>query len=64
MFKNIAIFIIRFCILLTKINKHDLIGIIGLVLLGYGLYMWQPWVSFTVCGILLMTVAAILAKGD
>ncbi len=32
----------------------------GLGMLGYGLYEYQPWVSFSVCGALLMIIGYIM----
>lgn len=35
----------------------DLIGLAGLVLVGYGLHQWRPWLAFTVVGALLILFA-------
>ena len=32
----------------------------GLSLLGYGLFLYQPWVSFSVCGVILMAVGWLM----
>lgn len=32
----------------------DLVGLIGLVLLGYGLYLQAPWLAFSVTGSLMI----------
>jgi len=32
----------------------------GLGLLGYGLFLYLPWVSFSVCGLILMTVGWLM----
>lgn len=32
----------------------DLLSLIGLALLGYGLFLFIPWVSFSICGLLLI----------
>lgn len=32
----------------------------GLILLGYGLYLYLPWVSFSVCGVILMVVGWLM----
>ena len=37
-----------------KINLRDCLLLIGLGILGYGLYLFAPWISFTVCGILIL----------
>jgi len=34
----------------------------GLVMLGYGLYLFKPCVSFTVCGALLMIIGLFLGR--
>jgi hypothetical protein len=39
------------------ISKRDFLLVFGLCLLGYGLYLFAPWVSFAVCG------AIVLAGG-
>jgi hypothetical protein len=33
---------------------REFLMVSGLSLLGYGLYLYQPWVSFTACGLLLI----------
>ena len=35
---------------------RDILFLIGLGLFGYGLHMFTPWISFTVCGAILMIV--------
>lgn len=32
----------------------------GLILLGYGLFLYLPWVSFSVCGVILMVVGWLM----
>jgi hypothetical protein len=32
----------------------------GLSLLGYGLFLYLPWVSFSVCGVILMAVGWLM----
>jgi hypothetical protein len=32
----------------------------GLILLGYGLFLYLPWVSFAVCGVILMVVGWLM----
>lgn len=36
----------------------------GLCLLGYGLYIFRPWVSFAACGILLMAIGLFMGRGE
>ena len=35
-------------------NSRDVFVLGGLGMLGYGLYLFIPWVAFAVCGALLM----------
>lgn len=32
----------------------------GLIMLGYGLFLYLPWVSFSVCGIILMATGWLM----
>jgi hypothetical protein len=32
----------------------------GLIMLGYGLFLYQPWVSFSVCGVILMATGWLM----
>jgi len=32
----------------------------GLCLLGYGLFLFSPWVSFAICGVLLMAIGLFM----
>lgn len=34
----------------------------GLCLLGYGLFLFKPWVSFAVCGGILMAVGLFMGR--
>ena len=36
--------------LLKKVSFRDVLLVSGLALIGVGLYLFAPWVSFTVCG--------------
>jgi hypothetical protein len=36
--------------IIEAITLRDVLMIIGLALIGTGLYLFIPWVSFTVCG--------------
>lgn len=42
----------------------DIISLIGLGLLGYGLFMLAPWLSFSVCGSLLILFAIGLGRTE
>lgn len=35
----------------------------GLGLLGYGLYLFRPWVSFTICGAILLALGIFIGRG-
>ncbi len=35
---------------------RDVFILSGLGLLGYGLYLFEPWIAFSVCGFLLMLI--------
>jgi hypothetical protein len=37
------------------ISLRDILLLIGIFSLGYGLYMVNPWISFTICGVLIMS---------
>jgi len=40
----------------------DVIGVAGLVLIGYGLHQYQPWISYTVVGALMIAFACRASK--
>lgn len=42
----------------------DVIALCGLGLLGYGLYLYEPWVAFAVCGALLIVAGVAIGKGE
>jgi hypothetical protein len=39
----------------------DILAIAGLGLLGYGLYLYDPRISFTVCGAIMLSGGVYLA---
>ena len=39
---------------------RDILFFVGLAMLGYGLYLVSPWISFTACGVLLMLTGYLL----
>lgn len=43
---------------------QDLFLFAGLGLLGYGLYLFKPWLSFTICGVLLMLIGYLMEVKD
>ena len=47
-----------------KIPLADVLFVIGLLSLGYGLYLLRIWLSFAVVGTLLLLVALGLGKGE
>jgi len=36
----------------------------GMAMLFYGLYIWIPWVAFSVCGTLLMTMGYFMGESE
>ena len=42
---------------LSAVSKHvsEIFAIIGLALLGYGLFLFEPWVGFSATGFLLFS---------
>jgi len=36
----------------------------GLVLLGIGLFLYRPWVSFSVCGMCLMAIGLFVGRKE
>jgi hypothetical protein len=40
----------------------DFLSLAGFSMLGYGLYSVAPWLSFTVCGALLLVAGARMAR--
>ena len=42
----------------------DILAVLGLALLGYGLYLFLPWVSFAVCGALLILSGVFLGRNE
>jgi hypothetical protein len=32
----------------------------GLIMLGYGLFLYLPWISFSVCGVILMAIGWLM----
>lgn len=43
-------------------DVRDPIVLCGLAMTGYGLYLFRPWVSFTVCGALLMAGGILMER--
>ena len=36
----------------------------GLLMLGYGLFLYLPWVAYSVCGVILMAVGYLMRSGS
>lgn len=36
---------------------NDVVGLAGLGSMSYGLFIFEPWVSFTVCGAIVLCLA-------
>ena len=43
-------------------DRRDTFVFGGLVLMGYGLYLFKPWVSFAVVGAVLLWIGLFLGK--
>jgi len=43
-----------------KIDIRDVLFLGGLSVLGYGLYIREPWISFVVCGSILMAAGYLM----
>jgi len=43
-------------------DVRDPIVLCGLAMTGYGLYLFRPWVSFAVCGVLLMAGGILMER--
>ena len=42
----------------------DLLAIGGISSIGYGLYLYCPWVSFVVVGVLILAGGILLGRGE
>lgn len=42
----------------------DLVSFSGLALLGYGLFLFSPWVSYSVVGALLIVAGVFLGRNE
>jgi hypothetical protein len=45
------------------VTLRDVLMIIGLALIGTGLYLFIPWVSFTVCGVIVFA-GGFFSRGE
>jgi hypothetical protein len=45
-------------------SLSDILAVSGLALLGYGLFLFKPWVSYSVCGSLLIMAGYMLGKNE
>lgn len=45
------------------IDLRDCFVFGGLGVMGYGLYQFRPWVSFTVCGAILLAIGIFIGRG-
>lgn len=43
---------------------RELLMVSGLLIFGYGLYLFRPWISFTVCGLLLIVGGFFSSPGE
>ena len=58
--KLLARFFLSIYITIKAIDIRDVFFFSGLILLGYGLFLFIPWCSFTVCGLILMIFSLIM----
>jgi hypothetical protein len=65
--KQITSFLIgvatRIKALRSAVDGRDILILSGLSMLGYGLYLLYPWLSFTVCGTLILA-GGFFMRGD
>jgi len=40
----------------------DLIGLVGISILGYGLYLYKPFMSYAIVGLILLVLAVLGAR--
>jgi hypothetical protein len=45
------------------IDLRDCFVFGGLGVMGYGLYLFRPWVAFTVCGAILLAIGIFIGRG-
>ena len=45
------------------VDLRDIFVFGGLILLGYGLYLFRPWVAFAVCGAILLAIGIFIGRG-
>jgi hypothetical protein len=45
-------------------DLSDFLSVVGLALLGYGLFLFIPWVSYSVCGSLLILAGVRLGANE
>ena len=46
------------------VKLSDALTLAGLCSLGYGLYLFRPWVSFVVCGALVIAAGLLLSADE
>jgi hypothetical protein len=54
----------RLKVLADALDIRDFILLGGLGMLGYGLYLLDPWIAFTVCGALLVVLSILMRARD
>jgi hypothetical protein len=66
LFSRIRHFIGKFAALVSAAKSafdiRDVFFWVGLTMFGYGLYLFSPWISFSVVGILLMVISFLVGK--
>ena len=54
----------KFFLAVEKIvNLRDVTVFGGIAMMGYGLWMYRPWVAFAVCGAVLSAIGIFSARG-
>jgi len=44
------------------IEKSEIVAIIGLISLFIGLYLFRPWIAYTVCGFIVLIIGILTAR--
>jgi len=50
--------------LAKALDVRDFLLFGGLAMLGYGLWLFRPWVGFAVCGVVLMVIGLFTGRSD
>jgi hypothetical protein len=47
----------------TWFDLRDVFAFGGLALMGYGLYLFQPWIAYAICGAALSAIGLFKGRG-